>query len=377
MFNHEWEITKCQGFSEAAIRKIEPKIMLWLLAALGIMLIGLTTTNSPVVYSQLSVYGDDGGDDSNDGGGDDSTDGGGDDSTDGGGDDSNDGGGDDSTDGGGDDSNDGGDDSTDRGKQEQTEVAEVCDDGIDNDNDDKVDTDDSNCKHGKSDENIETNYVPLVSEEVICDDGIDNDNDDKVDTADTDCELIALPGSANDYTPDYTPFSASDDTQQGDTSLDSESASDTKTFKNAPYGITTTYPSHWQIDETDSNLDDGLIEVAHIYPSSGTDEKVEIRIDDQTAFGPTLEGYLQSTTDTYKNNFGGITVLESDTNSTLAGNPAYRLVFTSNDRNTEIMETGFIDGGKVYYITYIAKPESYPSYLPDVQNIADSLSINR
>jgi hypothetical protein len=169
----------------------------------------------------------------------------------------------------------------------------------------------------------------------------------------------------------------SNNPKQGDIPLDSASSSHTRTFKNIPYGISTKYPSDWQIDETDSNHKDTLIEVAHISPSSGSDEKVEIGIEDQTASGTTLEGYLQSITNTYQSNFGGITVLESDTSSTVAGNPAYKIVFTSNDKTSQIMETGFIHGGKVYYITYVAKPNSYLSYLPDVQNIAESLSISR
>ncbi len=63
-------------------------------------------------------------------------------------------------------------------------------------------------------------------------------------------------------------------------------------------------------------------------------------------------------------------------NFTVAGMPAYKIVFKSNDATTQIMETGLKVGDKVYYITYVAKPESYPSYLPHVQNIANSLRIS-
>jgi len=69
--------------------------------------------------------------------------------------------------------------------------------------------------------------------------------------------------------------------------------------------------------------------------------------------------------------------LQSDTNSTVAGRPAYRIVFTPNEGTTQIMVTCFIVGDKVYYNTYTAKPESYLSYLPDVQNIANYLRISR
>ena len=119
-----------------------------------------------------------------------------------------------------------------------------------------------------------------------------------------------------------------------------------------------------------------MVELAHFYPSSGTDKKVEIGVDDQVTSDLTLERYLESITDVYQNNLGGINVLESGTNFTVAGMPAYKIVFKSNDATTQIMETGLKVGDKVYYITYVAKPESYPSYLPQVQNIANSLRIS-
>jgi hypothetical protein len=150
----------------------------------------------------------------------------------------------------------------------------------------------------------------------------------------------------------------------------------TKTYTNTPYGLSASYPSDWRIDETDSDPNDGLIEVVEFYPSSHNDQKVEIGVEGQVS-GLTLEGYLKSTTDMYQNNFGGIVVLESDTKSTVAGMPAYRIVFTPSDKSTQIMETGFMVGDKVYYITYTSKSESYLSNLPDVQNIANSVKISK
>jgi len=329
LVNHKRDITKYQGFIEAAIHKIEPKTMLWLLAALGIMLIGLTITNSPIGYTQLKVYGDDEDDSSNDE----------------------------------DDEDDSSNDEDDSSNDE---------DDSSNDEDDEDDEDDEN---GSNDEDCD------VGDE--CDEGVSEPDS----IPDSIPEPGAIPDSIPDSIPDTIPESTPEPDHTPSTTAEASSgsapnytpASDshTKTFKNTPHGISTNYPSDWQIDGTDSNPKDGLIEIAHISPSSGTDERVEIGIDDQTAFGSTLEGYLKSTTDAYQNNFGGITVLESDTKSTVAGNPAYKIVFTSNDKTTQIMETGFIHGGKVYYITYIAKPDSYLTYLPDVQNIAESLIISR
>ena len=44
---------------EIAIHKIEPKTKLFLLAALGIKLIGITISNAPITYSEPSPDGED------------------------------------------------------------------------------------------------------------------------------------------------------------------------------------------------------------------------------------------------------------------------------------------------------------------------------
>jgi len=325
-------ITKYLAFDKVSpINKTVPRTMLLLLAALGIMLIGLTITNVPIVYSPLSVYGDDEDDESNDED---------------------------------DESNDEDDESNDE-------------DDESDDEDDESDDEDDESNSGNDCEGSFVNGICYEGNEPpdyteLNQDNIDDTNQDNID--DTNQDNI---DDTNQDNIDDTKRGYTDIAKQDDTTSDSASDSHTKTFKNTPYGISTKYPSDWQIDGTDSNPKDGLTEIAHISPSSGTDERVEIGIDNQTAFGTTLEGYLNFSADAYQNNFGGITVLESDTESTLAGNPAYKMVFTSNDRTIQIMETGFIHGGKVYYVTYIAKPDSYLSYLPDVQSIADSLRISR
>ena len=97
-----------------------------------------------------------------------------------------------------------------------------------------------------------------------------------------------------------------------------------------------------------------MAEIAHIYPSSGTRQSIDVGIDDQGTFGLTLEDYLQSAIDSYRNSYGIIDVQELDGQSTTAGRPAYRLVFTSGDGATKVMETGFIVGDKIFYVTYAA-----------------------
>ena len=74
--------------------------------------------------------------------------------------------------------------------------------------------------------------------------------------------------------------------------------------------------------------------------------------------------------------------IESNTNSILAGNPAYKLVYTytetwenknkDDDIPLKVLEIGTIIRGKAYYIEYDAEPAVYDSYLPTIQMMVDS-----
>jgi hypothetical protein len=70
-------------------------------------------------------------------------------------------------------------------------------------------------------------------------------------------------------------------------------------------------------------------------------------------------------------------VIESNTNSTLAGKPAYKLVYTDVEDgiNYKSMEIGTIAGDRLYYVKYLVEEEQYPDYLPTVQKMVDSLKI--
>jgi hypothetical protein len=350
-------ITTYEVNEATTTRKSDPNIIFLLLATIGIILIGLTITNVPIVYSEESSGKDD--KDGKDGDDKDGKDG-------------------DDKDGKDGDDKDGkdGDDKDECGDDEG---------GDDKEGDDECG--DENDEDGGGDEDSEDSGDSGDSVDVIDDGGSgvsdakdggtkdrgakDGDAKAAKDNGDKFNELVkghagltALLTAAKAFGYDIpTPGPNKPPTSPAATQIS--------------YGLSANYPSKWRIDMTDSDLNDGLIEVAHIYPSSRTDEKVEIGIDDKTASDLTLEGYLKSTTDIHQKNFGGIIVLETDTSSTVAGKPAYRIIFTPNDKTSQIMETGFILGDKVYHITYTAKPETYLSYLPDVQNLVNSLRISK
>jgi hypothetical protein len=72
-------------------------------------------------------------------------------------------------------------------------------------------------------------------------------------------------------------------------------------------------------------------------------------------------------------------VYESHTNITLAGYPAYTLVFRSLDNMTfakhRTLEVGTIVGDIVYYLTYDAELNRFDDYLPVVQKMIESFEV--
>ncbi len=70
--------------------------------------------------------------------------------------------------------------------------------------------------------------------------------------------------------------------------------------------------------------------------------------------------------------------MESNTNSTLAGKPAYMLVtsYTYNATNYKKMETGTIVGNVTYYITYETEAKDYVTFLPNAQRMIDSFQFS-
>jgi hypothetical protein len=155
-------------------------------------------------------------------------------------------------------------------------------------------------------------------------------------------------------------------------------------YENTTYGIQIQHPSDWEIDEGDVEPDDDVTDIVSFFAPIGNDSETDgpslyISIDNQSSnLNENLNEYLTTTINDY-NDSEDFEVVESNTNSTLAGYPAYKLVFTDvydDDINYESMEFGTIIGDKVYFATYEAEEEQYSDYLPTVQKMIDSLKIN-
>jgi serine/threonine-protein kinase len=73
-------------------------------------------------------------------------------------------------------------------------------------------------------------------------------------------------------------------------------------------------------------------------------------------------------------NHSDFRLLES-TDFRLAGNMAYKIVFTATDsmkHERKAMQIWTVKGDKAYLITYKAEPEQYSKYLPTIQKMVDS-----
>jgi hypothetical protein len=70
-------------------------------------------------------------------------------------------------------------------------------------------------------------------------------------------------------------------------------------------------------------------------------------------------------------------VIDSNTISTLSGNPAYLLVSSYTDASTsyKTLETGTMIDNKVYFITYDVKTPYYSTYLPYVKEMINSFKL--
>ena len=137
-----------------AIHKTTPKIKLLILAVLGFLLIGLTITNVPVVYSNSSSDIEDG-----EGEQEESSDV------------------EEESSDGEEESSDGEEESSDVEEEQSVENEEICGNGEDDDDDGKIDNDDSDCEQQQQGQN-----------EEICGNGEDDDDDGNIDNDDSDCK---------------------------------------------------------------------------------------------------------------------------------------------------------------------------------------------
>ena len=155
------------------------------------------------------------------------------------------------------------------------------------------------------------------------------------------------------------------------------------TYENSTYGMRMQYPSDWHKEENVSSGSDNnsmLVNVVRFSSpfkntSDTTSESLDLKVDNISDIKPiTLAQYANDTINDIRQDFK---IIELDTNSSLGGNPAFKLVYTGIEEgvNLQAMLILTIKGDKAYIISYIAEPTKFSFYLPTLQNMINSFQI--
>jgi hypothetical protein len=164
-------------------------------------------------------------------------------------------------------------------------------------------------------------------------------------------------------------------------------ASNYTTFESSTYGIQLRYPSEWEEREGDGNSsDDGVIDIAGFYSPledrlDNYRERLWLSMDNLRGDDVTVEEYAEEVV-VFKNETADeFELLDSDAENTiLAGNPAYRIISTQIiDDGTTVkeMEIGTKVANRIYFLTYYADARAYSDYLPEIQEIINSVEIGQ
>ncbi|MGB6671547.1 MAG: PsbP-related protein [Candidatus Nitrosopolaris sp.] len=151
------------------------------------------------------------------------------------------------------------------------------------------------------------------------------------------------------------------------------------TYENPIFGIKILYPANWDKQENTSSSNDNstLIDLVAFSPpfknNSDIVGKLIVQVDNISDIKPiTLANYANDTVSDLRQDFR-----VSESNATLAGNPAYKIVYTGLEASIDLkaMMVMTIKGDRAYIISYTAEPEKYSYYLPTVQKMLDSFEI--
>ena len=163
--------------------------------------------------------------------------------------------------------------------------------------------------------------------------------------------------------------------------VQAQSTNDTfLTYQNLTYGITIKYPSNWTLDDSGGVDDTDVDIITFNSPSQSDNATVDVHQDKLDTDISNIDSYLKFTISSYQQDLKNFNIIESDKNSSISGNNAYKLIYTyTNDNGTKMkdLETGTIGGNNnVYYIVYDGEASVFDKYLPSVQRMINSLQIH-
>lgn len=144
------------------------------------------------------------------------------------------------------------------------------------------------------------------------------------------------------------------------------------TYEDITTGISIQFPSNW---EKSVNLDNFVTFRAppeidtRIYPAA-----LGLKIQELASKSVLLQEVTKVQLSELRKSNPNLEFSES-TSTTLAGKPAYRVVFTATDNNQverKAMQIWTIIDNKAILITYKAQPDKYSTYLPTIERMISS-----
>jgi len=147
------------------------------------------------------------------------------------------------------------------------------------------------------------------------------------------------------------------------------------TYEDITTGISIQFPSNW---EKSVNLDNFVTFRAppetdtRIYPAA-----LGLKIQELASKSVLLQEVTKVQISELKKSNPNLEFSES-TSTTLAGKPAYRVVFTATDNNQverKAMQIWTIIDNKAILITYKAQPDKYSTYLPTIERMISSFQV--
>jgi len=151
-----------------------------------------------------------------------------------------------------------------------------------------------------------------------------------------------------------------------------ELTKDFLTYENPTHGIRIKYPKDWTMQE-------GFMGTVVVFLSPKADasdvfqENLNVGVEDLSGVSITLDEYTELTIDQMGQFITDFTVIESG-KTTLAGNPAYKIVYTGSQAQYSIkwMQIWAIKDDKAYLITYTAETDSFSDFLEIVEAMISS-----
>lgn len=157
------------------------------------------------------------------------------------------------------------------------------------------------------------------------------------------------------------------------------------TYENSTYAMRMQYPSNWHKEENVSSGSDKnstLVDVVKFdspskNASDAFSESLDLKVDNISNIQPiTLAKYSNYTIEDLRKDFK---IIELDTNTSLSGNPAYKLIYTGVGEgvNLQAILVLTIKGDNAYIISYNAEPTKFSFYLPTLQEMINSFQITK